>query len=135
LSGSQNKNEGIDKKMLTQTFLKYAPHATTERIDIAIAELLNDLNQNERDNLVTEGTKLIETNDSKQNFKDYLNNMNDAKLSKSGWCELMTAWLQVRINPTYYCLYIIVYVLHKIIYYQINFFGSITSGIRNKDII
>ena len=101
--------------MLTQTFLKYAPHATTERIDIAIAELLNDLNQNERDNLVTEGTKLIETNDSKQNFKDY--NMNDAKLSKSGWCELMKAWLQVSINPTHYCICIIrTYVL---IYYEI----------------
>ena len=108
MSGAENKNEGIDKKMLTQTLLKYAPHATTERIDIAIAELLNDLNQNERDNLVTEGTKFSETNDFKQNFKDYLNNINDAdaKLSKSGWCELMTAWLQVSIKPTLLLLHV-----------------------------
>jgi 2-oxoglutarate dehydrogenase complex dehydrogenase (E1) component-like enzyme len=75
LSGEQRTNEdtGIDKATLVSAILKYAPNATTERVDIAIAEILSELNGTDK------GSELRK----------------DGRITKNDWCILMSSWLQV----------------------------------------
>jgi 2-oxoglutarate dehydrogenase complex dehydrogenase (E1) component-like enzyme len=71
VAGEQNKNAdiGIDKSTLIAAISKHAPNATTERIDVAVAEILSELHG---------------TDKSKK----------DKRISKDDWCFLMSSWLQ-----------------------------------------
>ena len=69
-SGTGGSDIGVDRSVLARAVLKYAPNATTERVDIAIAEILAELSGG-----FGEGS-------------------GSQKLSKSAYISLMAAWLQ-----------------------------------------
>ena len=64
VAASGGSDCGIDRAGLASAVLTFAPHATTERVDVAIAEILAELDDS------------------------------GDMLGKSGWCELMGSWLQ-----------------------------------------
>ncbi len=75
VDGSNNGIDYINKQSFHKAILRYAPHLTTERIDLAIAEILSDLQ-------ITDGI-----NNSQGG--------NDIMITKETWIKLMKSWLQL----------------------------------------
>ena len=75
VDSSNNGADHIDKQSFHKAILRYAPHMTTERIDLAIAEILSDLQ-------ITEDMK-----GSPQDTSDVI-------ITKQTWVKLMKSWLQ-----------------------------------------
>ncbi len=76
VDGSSNGVDHINKQSFHKAILRYAPHMTTERIDLAIAEILSDLQ-------ISDGI-----NGSPQDNNDII-------ITKETWIKLMKSWLQL----------------------------------------
>jgi hypothetical protein len=82
---------------LRRALLRYAPTASSERVDLALAEILSDLKLTRASNtdVVASSASSVDSGANANSTRSGSGD-NDTVLTQEAWCNVMASWLQVR---------------------------------------